>query len=61
MINKNYWQEVPHIRQNPSTYHLRCPKCGKTFTMARKWGVWKGCPICWIKLGYKKIERTTNG
>jgi len=56
MINKNYWQEVPHIKQNPSIYHLRCPRCGKTFTMVRKWGVWKGCPICWIKLDYKKGE-----
>lgn len=53
MINKNYWQEIPHIKQHPLFYKLRCPRCGKIFDMPKKWGVWKGCPICWAKLDYK--------
>ena len=60
-LNKSYWQEVSYAKQNPSIYRLRCPKCGRIFVMPKKWGVWKGCPICWIRLNYKKVERTTNG
>lgn len=54
--NHKYWREIPYARQNPSIYRLRCPKCGKIFIMPRQWGVWKGCPVCWIRLDYKKGE-----
>ena len=53
-LNHKYWREVSYAKQNPSIYRLRCPKCGKIFMMPRQWGVWKGCPVCWIKLDYKE-------
>ena len=61
MSKQLYWQESPFVKQSSSIYHLKCPKCGLTFSMPKMWGVWKGCPKCWIKLKYKKSERTTNG
>ena len=42
------------MRQDPRILRLRCPRCGKIYIMPKQWGVWKGCPICWIKLEYKK-------
>lgn len=55
--NKDYWQEIPTAKQNAATYRLRCPKCHRIFLMSRQWGVWKGCPICWTELKYRKEKK----
>ena len=61
-FHKDYWKDIsPNIKRNPSHYYLRCPKCHKTFIMPKKWGVWKGCPVCWTKLAYKKGNSYETG
>jgi len=53
-FHNKFWKEVSYMRQDPRILRLRCPRCGKIYIMPKQWGVWKGCPICWIKLEYKK-------
>ena len=48
-----YWIDVSNDSYF-SAYRLRCPKCNKVFIMPKPWGVWKGCPVCWTELKYKK-------
>lgn len=55
--NKDYWQEISTAKQHADMYRLRCPKCKKIFVMPRKWGIWTGCPICWIELEYRKEKK----
>ena len=52
--DKLYWKETPYWKQRSNEYKLRCPKCSRAFIMPKAWGVWKGCPICWIPLSYRK-------
>lgn len=59
MKTKKYW-----IKMNTLNYHncyrLRCPKCNHVYIMPQRWGVWKGCPTCWIELKYPYGENNEN-
>lgn len=55
MKKNNYWIEMDS-RNNHNAYRMRCPKCNRIFIMPKAWGVWKGCPVCWTELSYKKFE-----
>ena len=58
---KLYWKDVSYSSKTAMNYRLRCPKCHKTFIMPKEWGVWKGCPVCWTRLAYKKGNSHENG
>ena len=52
MRTKDYWIEMNQTGYF-NCYRLRCPKCNHIFIMPRSWGVWNGCPVCWIRLKYR--------
>lgn len=50
-----YWIDCTANNKSGDYYwHLRCPNCLKGFRAPKQCGMWKGCPICWIELKFKK-------
>ena len=45
---------IKRKNNNYNSHRLTCPICKRTFIMPKAWGVWKGCPSCWIKLNPPK-------
>ena len=55
MTIKRYWLDYStRGTAYHNAYRMVCPVCHKRFIMPKSWGVWKGCPVCWTKLEYKK-------
>lgn len=50
---KKYWIELKQLHYQ-NCYRMRCPNCGRVFIMPKHWGVWKGCPSCWMRLDDRK-------